>query len=135
MPLCSFRHSLVSTCNTRQSNIPAESKSCRTQMQFFFLQDLSTQPQGRLGNCALTGEVTGTSLLWFEAISINPGVTLEVCNLHKHPPSSAAHKMSPGFQIMGSGIQPSADPRLQLISAQAQKGDEPHFKWHMSCMS
>lgn len=51
MPLCSFRHSLVSTCNTRGSTIPAESKPCRTQKQFFFfLQDLSNQPQGSLEN-------------------------------------------------------------------------------------
>lgn len=95
--------------------------------KLFLLQDLSALPQGRLENCApsmeLNGEVTRNSFSWFQAVSINPGMNIEAYNLNNHSPSVQHIKgaVSTGFQIMGSGNQPSANPRLQLVSAQAQK--------------
>ena len=80
----------------------AESKS-----KLSFLQDLSTLHQGRLENYAPNmelNEVTRNSFSWFQAVSINPGMTTEAYNLNNLSPSSAAHKRSREHWVSNHGL-------------------------------
>jgi len=105
---CSSRHSLVSMCNTTHSNTPAKDESCRTQKQIILSSGSFNPASGRPENCGcnmeLNGEVTMNSFSWFQAISINPGVTTEAGNLNNHSPSSAARKGSHEHWISNHGL-------------------------------